>query len=90
MQSFNKPENLNGAELRIELRAAGVEIADFPGGIRVDENTIYLDIKEDESAKAQQILSKHNGTTSPKEPSAADKLAAAGLTVDDLKQLLGL
>lgn len=90
MQTFTIPKNLNGAELREELRSAGIAIADFPHGIKCDETHIYLDIAEEDSEKASIVVSKHNGTTIAPEPTPAEKLAAAGLTVDDLKTLLGL
>ena len=90
MQTFNIPANLNGAELRDELRAAGVTIADFPIGIRCDEAFIYLDISEEDSVKAAPVVAAHNGTTVLPEPTPADKLAAAGLTVDELKAVLGI
>ncbi len=90
MQTFSIPTNLNGAELREELRAAGVTIADFPAGIKCDGQNIYLDIAEADATKAAEVIAAHNGTTSVPEPTAADKLAAAGLSVDELKALLGL
>lgn len=38
--------------------------------------------------KAKELLDAHDGTTP--EPTIADKLAAAGLTLDELKAALGL
>ncbi len=90
MQTFNIPINLNGIELRNELRVAGVEIADFPAGIKCDETLIFLDIKDEDAEKASAVIAAHNGTTVAPEPTAADKLAAAGLTVEELKEALGL
>lgn len=90
MQTFNIPTNLNGAELRDELRAAGVMIADFPAGIRCDETFIYLDISEEDSVKAASVIEAHNGTTVISIPTPAEKLAVAGLTVEELKAVLGI
>ena len=39
--------------------------------------------------QAQALLDAHN-PSAPNEPTVADKLAAAGLTVDELKAALGL
>jgi hypothetical protein len=90
MIKFNKPNNLNGTELRQELNAAGVAITDKPSSVRVDNNDLWLDIADKDEAKAQVVVDAHNGTTVAPEPTVADKLANAGLTVEDLKSALGL
>jgi hypothetical protein len=88
MIQFTKPENLNGAELLTELNAGGVTITSRP---MIDgAGNFWLDIAEADKAKATTIVAAHNGTTIPPEPTVADKLAAAGLTVDELKLALGL
>jgi hypothetical protein len=90
MIKFNKPSNLNGTELRQELNVAGVKINDQPSSVRVDNNDLWLDIASKDEAKAKSIVDAHNGTTFAPEPTVADKLANAGLTVEDLKSALGL
>jgi len=88
MIQFTKPQNLNGAELLAELNAAGVVITEAPV---IDGNGDFLlDIAESDKAKATPIVALHNGTTVAPEPTIADKLANAGLSVADLKAALGL
>jgi hypothetical protein len=88
MIKFNKPKNLNGAELLQQLNNNGVEITQPP---LIDGNgDFWLDIAVADEAKAQTVVEAHNGTTVAPEPTVADKLANAGLTVEDLKAALGL
>ncbi len=89
MIKFNKPINLNGTELRQELNVAGVKITDQPSSVKVDNNDLWLDIADKDEAKAQVVVDAHNGTTVAPEPTVADKLANAGLTIEDLKSALG-
>jgi len=84
---FTKPKKLNGIQLREELRNAGVQISDGRSVVIIDDE-LHLEIDSDHQDKAQEIVKNHFGIET--EPSPADKLAAAGLTVDDLKSLLGL
>ena len=84
---FTKPEKLNGIQLREELRNAQVQIADDRTVVIIDDE-LHLEIDSKDQNKAEEIVKNHVGLET--EPSAADKLAAAGLTVDDLKSLLGL
>ena len=88
MIQFNKPVNLNGEELLSELQAAGIEINNIPS-VEAD-GFLWLDIKESDKSLTETIVANHNGTTVSPEPTPADKLAAAGLTVDELKSVLGL
>lgn len=60
MIKFNKPENLNGADLINELKIAGVKISESP---MVDaENFLWLAIDEKDKEKAESIVELHNGT----------------------------
>jgi hypothetical protein len=88
MIKFTKPNNLNGAELLAELNAAGVLIQKSP--LIDGEGNFWLDIVEADKAKATPIVAAHNGTIVSPEPTVADKLAAAGLRLDELKAALGL
>ena len=88
MIQFNKPVNLNGEELLSELQAAGIEINNIPS-VEAD-GFLWLDIKESDKSLTETIVANHNGTTVSPEPTPADKLAAAGLTVNELKAVLGL
>ena len=91
MIKFNKPINLNGTELRQELNAAGVKITNDPSSLKLDaDGNLWLNIADKDEAKAQVVVDAHNGTTVAPEPTIADKLASAGLNLDDLKVALGL
>jgi hypothetical protein len=88
MIKFDKPQNLNGAELIAELNAAGVEINEPPF---LDGNgEFWIDVKLADKAKAGTIVAAHNGTTVAPEPTIEDKLASVGLSLPDLKAALGL
>lgn len=88
MIKFDKPTNLNGAELVEELQSAGIEVNDLP---IVDGNgDFYLDIAVSDADAAKKIVAKHNGTIIAPEPTIENKLASVGLTVSDLKAALGL
>lgn len=85
MEIFNKPQNLNGAELKNELAIAGFiveEIIDFADG------TIGFNCENKD--KAAQIVEAHNGNTQISEPTIEDKLTSVGLNLSDLKAALGL
>lgn len=88
MIQFNKPTNLNGAELLAELNAGGVAISETP--IIDGDGNFWLDIAEADKAKATPIVAAHNGTTVAPEPTLDEKLASVGLSVTDLKAALGL
>ena len=91
MIQFTKPKNLNGAELRVELRLLGVEISDDANAVAVDGNdNLLLDVLDKDKSKATAIVAAHNGTTVAPEPTIAEKLASVGLSVTDLKIALGL
>ncbi len=88
MIKFDKPINLNGTELVDELESAGITVNDLP---YVDGNDdLWLDISDANKTQAEQIVAAHNGTVIAPEPTVADKLASVGLSIDDLKDALGL
>jgi len=88
MIQFTKPKNLNGAELLAELNAGSVSISQTP---LVDaENVLWLDIAAADEAKAKLLVAAHNGTIAVPEQTLDDKLAAVGVTLNDLKAALGL
>lgn len=88
MIQFNQPTNLNGAELLDELKAAGITVNALP---LIDENgDFWLDIADKDKDKAAAVVAVHNGTTVAKDPSVTEKLAYVGLSIDDLKEALGL
>jgi len=62
MQTFTKPTNLNGAELRQELNDAGVNISDDKSAVVLDGDVLSLDIAAKDKAKAEAVVAAHNGT----------------------------
>jgi hypothetical protein len=86
MIKFDKPTNLNGAELLAELKAGGVVVTGLP---LIDENgEFWLDVKETDKAKATTIVAAHDGTTLAPELTIAEKLASVGLSIEELKAAL--
>jgi len=83
MIKFNKPQNLNGAELLDELAAVGVVVEGLP----TDDGAgnLILNIATKDEAAAVAVVAAHNGTTVAPEPTIADKLASVGLSLDELK-----
>jgi len=80
MIKFNKPNKLNGAELKKELAAVGIlvdKVFDFADGT--------IGFETDNESAASQVVAAHNGTTVAPEPTIADKLASVGLSLDELK-----
>lgn len=91
MIKFNKPINLNGAELLDELQAIGISLDKIKQAPLIDGNgDFWLDIQEEDKAKAEAVVASHNGTTVAPEPTIEQKLASVGLNLDDLKSALGL
>lgn len=88
MIKFNKPTNLNGAELLTELNNAGVAITQSP--FDDAQGSIWLQIAEADKAKANPVVAAHNGTMVAPDATVSDKLASVGLSVADLKAVLGL
>lgn len=91
MEKFDKPINLNGAELRAELNAGGVTIGNELDAVALDEDQkLLLKIAKKDVEKANAIVAVHNGTIVAPEPTINQKLASVGLSIDDLKSALGL
>jgi hypothetical protein len=88
MKKFIKPTNLNGAELLNELNNAGIAITEKAV---VDGNgDLWLDVSDKDKSAAEVIVVAHNGTIVAPEPTVEQKLANAGLNLEDLKVALGL
>jgi|688.fasta_scaffold2047262_2 hypothetical protein len=89
MQTFTKPSNLNGAELRAELNAAGVNITDDLDAVTLDENNnLCLKIAQKDVEKATQVVSNHNGNVIAPSLTIEQKLATVGLSIADLRAAL--
>jgi len=91
MTKFIKPKNLNGHELRDQLRAAGIPISNDPLSIVVEgDDSLTLLIDEKFEKQAADIVANHDGTIIAPEMTPAEKLAKAGLSIADLKALLNI
>jgi len=90
MIQFDKPQNLNGLELRQELKTAGIKISDDPFAVIVENDKLFLDISAKDGKLAEPIIAAHNGTTISIEPTVQEKLTSVGLNLEDLKNALGL
>lgn len=91
MIKFDKPKNLNGAELLDELAAVGIVLDKFKQAPLIDGNgDFWLDIESGDEDKVAKVVAAHNGTTVAPEPTIEDKLASVGLNLADLKSALGL
>jgi hypothetical protein len=86
MIKFNKPTNLNGAELIDELASVGIILDKNNQAPVLDGNgDLWLDINLSDEPAAAAVVAAHNGTTVAPEPTIADKLASVGLSLDELK-----
>ena len=88
MIKFDKPINLNGAELLTELKDNGVVITEFP---EIDGNgDFWLDVSEADQEKVAAVVAAHNGTTVAPDylEAKAALLAKLGITEDEAKLLL--
>ena len=84
MKIFDKPTNLNGAELKEELAAVGIVVETIRDNA---DNTISFETTNE--VKAAEVVAAHNGTIIAPEPTVADKLASVGLSLEELKAALG-
>ena len=85
MAIFNKPQNLNGAELIEELAVAGLTVNEI-----IDHSDGTIEFNTADVVKAQQVVGQHNGTIIAPELSIEQKLNSVGLNLNDLKVALGL
>ena len=90
MIDFSKPANLNGAELRAELAAAGIDFSDDAQSFSVTGDFLSIDIKAKDRSIAETVIANHTGTVIAPTPTIEEKLASVGLNLPDLKAALGL
>ena len=91
MIKFTKPQELNGTQLRKELRDAQVPISDNIFSVSVDDNDqLWLDIAEKDKTKAAAIVQAHVGIDESIARAAAKAalLDRLGITADEAKLLL--
>ena len=95
MISFSKPDKLNGLQLNNELIAAGIKLKKAANALpnlvyeapSIDGNgVLWLDIEESDADKATQVVAAHIAKD-PQPKTLEAKLAALGLSADDLKAL---
>ena len=89
MINFDKPLNFEGVQFCEELEAAGISINKDTSPLVDGNGHFWLDINPADTQKAQDVLNAHIPKPRP-EPTIAEKLASVGLTIDDLKDALGL
>jgi len=80
---FTKPESLNGAQLKSELKAQGINVE------VIDDNgigQISFEVPKTKEILAESIVTSHFGVDSVQ--TLADKLASVGLNIDELKAAL--
>ena len=86
---FNKPTKLNGDTLTNELAAVGIVVTDV---VLDGLGNLVLAIADKDKAKAEQVIANHKGEDTPDPKAAAKasalaKLAALGLTADEIAAL---
>jgi hypothetical protein len=60
MIKFTKPQELNGSQLRKELRDGGVSISDDVFAVSLDDDeNLLLEIADQDKAKASEIVAAH-------------------------------
>jgi len=90
METFVRPEKLNGHQLKKELKDAGIEIG--LDGVGINEaNELQFQILKGSKTKAAEIVSKHVGIENWIENAEARNalLEKLGITADEAKLLLG-
>ena len=88
MEQFRKPEFLNGEQLIVELKIAGVSVNESP---ILDENSVlWLDIKSADKSKAAEIVESHIGVDIDKGRAVAKSalLDRLGISADEATLLL--
>lgn len=91
MIKFTKPQELNGNQLRKELRNGQVPISDDIFSVQVDDNDeLWLDIAEKDKTKAAAIVQAHVGIDESIAKKAAKTalLAKLGITAEEAALLL--
>ena len=83
--NFTKPQSLNGAQLKTELKAQGIDVS-----VIEDDGlgSISFEVSKAKEGLAASIVAAHVGVD--KELTIDEKLESVGLSLDDLKVALGL
>ena len=89
MINFTKPDKLNGEQLVKELQNAGITVKGNP---RLEGELFFIDIEPTDEVKASKVVGSHIGIDidyASIKASALAKLAALGLTEDEVKSIVG-
>jgi len=90
MIKFDNINFTDGRQLLEDLSVQGIILDINTQSPLIDgEGYLWLDVSEEQRQQVQNVLNAHVPQAAP-EPTIADKLAAAGLTVEELKEALGL
>lgn len=84
----NYPSKINDEQLRSELLASGIKISQVTPYIDGDKNLV-IDIVEGSVDAVDAIVAAHKAVEKA-EPTVIEKLARAGIGLDELKAALGL
>jgi hypothetical protein len=88
MIKFEKPTELNAEQLVKEIKAKSVFIDESLLPLIDGNGDLWLAVDESDEKAIAAIVKAHKAVYT--EPSIADKLAAAGISLDELKVALGI
>jgi hypothetical protein len=88
MIKFNLPAELNAEQLVNEITVAGIAIDKSVLPLIDGNKDFWLPVAESDKAAVNKVIADHKPVFT--EPTIQDKLAAAGISINDLKAALGL
>lgn len=80
---FTKPQSLNGAQLKTELKAKGIDVKTIDD---LGNGSISFEVPKPKETDAESIVSQHVGID--RVPTIAEKLASIDLDLNQLKAAL--
>lgn len=89
MFQFEMPESFEGVQFLAELDAAGIVINSDTSPLLDADGNLWLGINESDVAAAQEVLDSHIPLP-PAAPTIEERLESAGLSIDELREVLGL
>jgi hypothetical protein len=88
MTKFDLPNNFNGEQLVNEIEAKGITIDRSVLPLVDGNGEFWLPVAESDYDAVLDVIKKHKPVFY--EPTITDKLAAAGISLDELKVALGI
>ena len=88
MTKFDLPNSFNGEQLVNEIEAKGISIDRSVLPLVDGNKQLWLSVAESDYDAVLSVIDKHKPVFY--EPTITDKLAAAGISLDDLKVALGI